>query len=1389
MTVLATGAALLAATSTTAGADEQHAPEAPVELTVNDRERPLEVEGAPAFGWLPRDADRGEVQTAYHIRVFDADDEDERVWDSGKVASSEQAYVRYEGPELASGSDYTWTVRTWDVDDQVSPWAGLATFETGIGIDEWDGAAWIRRETDDGDEYTMARTEVMVRDSPVVRARAYTSAYHQYRLYLNGDEVDDGPAFSYPGEGYYQAADVTEHVEPGEPLAIGLLYHWYGRGQGRPTAAAERGGVHKLVIEYADGSRQVVVTDGSWRVRQASQWETGVPRRNSDAGEWVEWIDARKAPTGWNEPGHDDSGGEWTDATVVGTLPFGELTELTGQETRLAGTAAHPVSLTTLDDGAVVADFGAVIPARPVIHFSDGTAGRQIDIQTSYALTDDGHASTGRTDTQGSNMSMRYIQRDGEQTMEAFLHWGWRYLEIRPPGPGEELAVDDITAVIEHAEVPEDRAASFESSDPTLDAVWEMMRRSAIYSVQHQFVDTPTREKGQFLGDAVDISYATMMAHGERTATRKGIREFLHSADRYWNDGDLRGRYNAVYPNGDGRRDIPDYSLMMVDWVGRYHLETGDAGLVAEAYPYLAQTAEYVLREIEQTGPAAGLVTDLDGGSGDYEFGIVDWPRHGRFGYDMDTTARTTVNAQSVHALRTVAELGETIGRPDTEVASYRRVADELADRMNATLRRGDGVYVDGLRADGTPSSHAGQHSTSYAIAYGVAPEEDYPELAEHLAGMGMRQGPMTAHWLLQALADADRADAVLELLTNEDDWGWANILAQGGTFTWESWDPSGSESYSHGWGAQAAVDVLSTLLGVRVTGPGASTVDVVVPQDVLDHARGTVPTQRGPVSVAWDRRDGELGLDVTIPVNTSAEVWVPAVDRGAVTEGGVPADDADGVEFRRMEDGYAVFAVGSGDYRFLSDDVLGHLHRAAHGAAALYDQVRELVRAGELTADQRSYLDDQSEKLTAAVTGALERYQAGDEDGAVRQTQRALSVTDRMTRWITKQQRTGALTDDAAAALVDAVEAARAPLTSASARLLGVTASLVAGLRTVAAGDRVDVVTTVQNTGSRRVQGVAVEIEPPPDWAVRSLGPDRTGSLAPGETFTARFAVAVPATEPVADDVVLPGTVTFRHGGGTAEIPVSTSVEVISPVTIEALHADPPIIDPGGTSNVTATVVNTSAANVSGALRASVPEGWGVEPAEIAYELTAGASTEASFRLTAPSEDGAAAVDVTALYAGNIGDTASVEITVSDDDVVVVQPQKLADIRRAAEGSEFYVDRTATITDLPEALAGTLLIPGANDDKQVQEPADYLVFDLKRDATVYVAVDERGEGSWWPSWLLDGGFERTGMTIGTTDSPLVVFGKDVPAGRVTLGPNAATTGSSSTYITLVVPR
>ena len=880
-------------------------PLAPTDLNLADRAAPLNVEGTPLFGWVPNDPDGNEIQSAYQIQVTRVSD-GLLIWDSGKVSSSAESFVAYPVPALAAGTSYTWTVRTWDRSDQVSPWAATANFDTGLGDADWQ-ASWIFRTNAEVDDYTLARREVTLGASPVTRARAYVSAYHQYELHLNGTVVDRGPAFSYPGEGYYQATDITGQVQAGAPLAIGIVYHWYGAGQGRPTEQPPQPGLlGRFVIEHADGSREVIVTDANWHVRRASQWQTGAPQRNSDGGDYVEQIDSRQVPDGWDQPGYTDTVTPWTVAQVVGVHPVGIFTHLTGQEPRIVRSVATPISVNTLSDGAVVADFGTVIPARPDVHFQSGVAGRTLNILTGYQLTSDGHVATTAATTQGTNMSFKYIERAGAQEFQAFTYLGWRYLQIS--APGETLLASQISAIVEHSDAPPQYAMTFTSSDATVNAVFGLMQRSALYSAQQQFVDTPTREKGQFLGDTVNESYATMLGLGERSTTRKAIREFMASQVRYWTDG----RLNAVYPNGDGKRDIPDYTEMFPNWVLRYYQTTGDSALLAAAHDTVQNVADYVWRYVNST---TGLVTNLAGGSGQYQYGIIDWPAEERFGYDMNTAARTTVNILAVDVMRSMAAIASALGRAVSEVSLYQGRADQLTTAINTKLRGPDGMYIDGLTSAGTQSTNASQIANSYAVGFAVAPSSSWSQIATYVAGRGMQQGPMTAHWLLKALNDAGRPDQVVARLTDQTGLGWAKILSLGGTFTWEGWTaPTLGESESHGWGAQALVDIVESLLGLQVTAPGASAILIAPPATGLSYANGTVHTERGPVYIDWRRPvAGGLTLDLTIPVNVSATVVLPITKPASTSASG-----AGQPTFVSEDTAQARYTVGSGQSSFI---------------------------------------------------------------------------------------------------------------------------------------------------------------------------------------------------------------------------------------------------------------------------------------------------------------------------------------------------------------------------------------------------------------------------------------------------------------------------------------
>lgn len=266
-------------------------------------------------------------------------------------------------------------------------------------------------------------------------------------------------------------------------------------------------------------------------------------------------------------------------------------------------------------------------------------------------------------------------------------------------------------------------------------------------------------------------------------------------------------------------------------------------------------------------------------------------------------------------------------------------------------------------------------------------------------------------------------------------------------------------------------------------------------------------------------------------------------------------------------------------------------------------------------------------------------------------------------------------------------------------------------------------------------------------------------------------------------------GDVTFDHTG-PAPTPVSVGLAPIGPA------------ETGQPLPVSATFTDLASAGQpirDLELSLQLPLGWTAQAVSgtSADTVAPGAQVTGHWNVTPPSGFfGGATVYAVASYVdpqGNRSLTVPSDggtVAVKSDLVQNVSPAALADTRVAQQGAQILVDRDYTVSNLPSALTGGVLIPGANADKAATGPDDYLTFDVNRDATVYACFDARGENDWWPAWLTTG-FQRTDMTITTSDKPYVVFAKQVGAGEVVMGPNAGRTGVSgnNSYFTVVMPR
>ena len=411
-------------------------------LTVNGLVDPVGVDPDDcSFAWTLQASGRAVMQTAFRIVVRRTDPgQPGLAWDSGNGGCplarpssptggrpGRRRGLRVDGAGAGAAGEVGAGLGSGPLHDRAAG-GGLAGPVAAAG----------RRVAATRPRHLPARRGHAAAAGTLHRATAYVSAAHTYRLYVDGVPVDAWPSFSYPDEQYARAVDLTGALAGAGPAPSACCTA--GTGRARAGRRRRPGLLFQLSLQYDDGRSDVVVSDASWRERPA-EWLPS-PQRNSDGGDFVEWVDGRDHPQGWSSPGYDD--GTWSSVTVVGPAGSAPFLRTYAQRTTIRESPVLPVSLHTVAGGAMVADFGAVYPARPQIQFGQGQPGNTISMRAGYLLDPDGQVST-LHGTQETNLSFSYIMGPGDhQAFEAFTYFGYRYVQI--DNPGQSLRRDQIVA-------------------------------------------------------------------------------------------------------------------------------------------------------------------------------------------------------------------------------------------------------------------------------------------------------------------------------------------------------------------------------------------------------------------------------------------------------------------------------------------------------------------------------------------------------------------------------------------------------------------------------------------------------------------------------------------------------------------------------------------------------------------------------------------------------------------------------------------------------------------------------------------------------------------------------------------------------------------------------
>jgi alpha-L-rhamnosidase len=880
---------------------------------------PLGIDVArPRLSWKLVSNRRGALQTAYQIEVADSEaalkSDHGSLWDSGKVASDRSIQVVYNGKALPSGQRAWWRVRVWDGDGKRSGWSAPGLWEMGLlSPGDWK-ARWIGSTAASAAAPYLRKTFQAAKT--VKRARLYATALGLYELYLNGKRV--GSDFFRPGwtdyhqRVQYQTYDVTGMLTPGSN-ALGMVLGdgWYcgyvGFGQRRSHYGTQPSGLAQLHVDYSDGTSQTVVTDDTWKAN------TG-PILISDML-MGETYDARKELTGWATAGYDDAAWGRAEARATPELKQPPNTRPHPADTFPGGVTLvaqpdisvrqvdtrKPVRITEKPAGAYVFDLGQNMVGWVRLKV-EGPAGTTVTLRFAEMLNSDGSIYT--TNLRSARATDRYtLKGGGKEVYEpSFTFHGFRYVEVT--GYPGKPNTDAVTGIVVSSVVT--TTGTFACSNPMVN----QLQHNIFWGQRGNYLEVPTDcpqrdERLGWMGDA-QVFVRTGCFNADIAAFMNKWMNDVEDAQSA--DGGFSDVSPRLVDPADGAPAWGDAGII-VPWT--IYACYGDTRIIARHYAAMAKWIDY----IHKANPNL-----LWRNRGNNNFG--DW-----LSIRADTPRDVLATAYFAYDAHLMAQMAHVIGRED----DARKYADLFSGIKEAFNR----AYV------GPEGRIKGDTQTCYVLAlrFGLLPEEKRSSAAGYLVadierrGGHLSTGFVGVGYLTPTLTKVGHPDVAYRLLNNDTFPSWGYSIKHGATTIWERWDgwtaekgfqDPGMNSFNHYSLGSVGEWMYSTVAGIDLDPDHPGYKHILLhprPGGGLTYARASYDSMYGKIVSDWRIDHGTYHYKVEVPANTTATVSIPTRDSATVMENAHPADRAEGVRFLRMQDGCAVYEVGSGIYSFSADE------------------------------------------------------------------------------------------------------------------------------------------------------------------------------------------------------------------------------------------------------------------------------------------------------------------------------------------------------------------------------------------------------------------------------------------------------------------------------------
>ena len=865
----------------------------------------------PRLGWQIQADERNVVQTAYHVLVASSAEKLAQnigdLWDSGKRISDNSIAVFYDGKALKSDTEVYWKVKVYTNKGE-SDWSTPASWRVGLlYYKDWN-RRWIGFDgyfDSDNKEagYLSARyfrKEISL-TKKVKEATAYIMGLGLYELYIDGEKVGDqvlAPGLTdYTKNVKYNVFDITELLN-GNQHALGVILgngRYYAVRQEKPYKVKHFGFPKmqmQIRITYADGSRQTIHTDDTWK----GTTEGPIISNNEYDGEV---YDARKELSGWATVGYNDAA--WMKAAYV-QEPGGEYEAQINSNMKVMQDL-QPVSITPRGNGKYIIDYGQNFSGWIKMRVQ-GKEGTKVTLRFAESLNEDG--SLFRDNLRAAMATDTYILKGGmvEEWEPRFTYHGFRYVEV-DGYPGEVMS-DNFVGRLVYDDM--ETIGSFNSSNALLNQIYQNAWWGIASNYKGIPVDCPQRNERQaWLGDRPVSAYGESFLFDNTNFYIKWLEDIRLSQKE---DGAIPDVAPAFWRYYSDNMTWPGTYLMVADML---YQQTGDRRVLEDHYPAMKRWMQYMQAQYMNE---EGIITKDS--YGDWCAPPVTIEAGRGKSADKKYPSPLISSAYYYYLLHVMANFSDVIDNGQDR-AAFEKSAVQLKKDFNKRFYHAEGYYGNNTMTENI-----------LAMYFGLVEEVNKEKLADRIVTIietenngHLSTGVVGTQWVMRTLTEMGRTDLAYKLATNTSYPSWGYMLENGATTIWELWNGNTAHPRMN---SQNHVMMLGDLLvwfyenlgGIKSEANGFQAIRMY-PEEIkgLDSVDVSYQSLYGPISSSWNRKKDRFAWNITIPTNTKAQVYIPAKAINTIQERGKQVSDNKEINVVGQDNGRVILELGSGSYQF----------------------------------------------------------------------------------------------------------------------------------------------------------------------------------------------------------------------------------------------------------------------------------------------------------------------------------------------------------------------------------------------------------------------------------------------------------------------------------------